>query len=321
MLFRRARQRLTLLYVAMFAIVLICFSAAFFIGLALVLEPDFDVGPELTNDQAAQVAYRATVERIGVALVAADLLVIGVVAIAAWILAARTLRPIREAHERQRRFVADASHEMRSPLAAIRSTTENALVVGASDADRTAALEIVADASARMTRLTADLLLLAQSDDASVRRVDEPLDLSVVVAEALGPHLAEASERSRLTVSLAAGLAGRGDPDEISHIVENLVDNAFRYGGPLVRVRVLTRSGERDLTVEVGDDGPGLSAGDRPHVFEAFYRVRSDASAPTGTGLGLAIAANLAKRNRGRLTVESHAGNGATFRLTLPRAR
>ena len=105
-MFRRARIRLTVLYIALFGLVLTVFSLVFYIGFATVLAPIFDLGPELSNEQVADAAYQTTLERIGLALVAADLIVVVVVGVAAWVLAARTLRPIREAHERQRRFVA-----------------------------------------------------------------------------------------------------------------------------------------------------------------------------------------------------------------------
>src|SRR5207248_215923 len=103
--------------------VIVVFSVAFLALIAIVLEPDFDLSPDTSSDQAAQIAYDAAVERIGFALVAADLVAIGVVGVGAWVVAARTLAPIRESHERQRRFVADASHEMRTPLTVIRTTT------------------------------------------------------------------------------------------------------------------------------------------------------------------------------------------------------
>jgi two-component system OmpR family sensor kinase len=111
-----------------------------------------------------------------------------------------------------------------------------------------------------------------------------------------------------------------GRPDQIGRIVDNLVDNAFRYGGESVQVTVVTSAADHHALLEVTDDGPGIAAGDQAHVFDPFFRVRSDAGAPAGTGLGLAIASALAKRNRGQLSVISQPGRGATFRLSLPLA-
>ena len=148
-MFRRARWRLTLLYIALFAVALGIFAAVFYVGFATVLAPAFDLAPELTNEQAADAAYQATLERIGIALALAYVVAVGLVSIAAWVLASRTLRPIREAHVRQRRFVADASHEVRTPLAAIRATAEEAAGREATAEDLRAALTRIGRASCR----------------------------------------------------------------------------------------------------------------------------------------------------------------------------
>jgi two-component system phosphate regulon sensor histidine kinase PhoR len=99
------------------------------------------------------------------------------------------------------------------------------------------------------------------------------------------------------------------------------LDNALRYGGADVRVRVSTSARDREVAVEVADDGPGIAESDHDRVFQPFHRVRADALAPVGTGLGLAICSELARRNRGRLTLNSRPGAGATFTLVLPRLR
>ncbi|MEO6350617.1 MAG: HAMP domain-containing sensor histidine kinase [Candidatus Limnocylindrales bacterium] len=304
-------------YIMMFATVMGVFSVSFLVLIAVVLQPDFDLAPETSSDQAALLAYDAAVERIGLSLVAADVVAISIVGIGAWVLAARTLRPIRQAHERQRRFVADASHEMRTPLTAIRATTENAMSTEATPMEQRAALETVAVAAADLATLTSDLLTLAQSDDAAAQANSQRFDLSVVVAERFTLRAAADLPAPKTTL-FGTDLVVDGSPEEVGRIFDNLIDNAFRYGGPRVHVTVTTRAADRQALLEVADDGPGIALGDQVHIFEPFFRVRADASAPPGTGLGLAIATALARRNRGRLTITSQPARGSVFRLSLP---
>jgi len=323
-MFRRARWRLTLLYIGLFAIALGVFAAVFYIGFATVLAPAFDLAPELTNQQAAEAAYQATIERVGLALAIAYLVAVALVSVAAWVLASRTLRPIREAHVRQRRFVADASHEVRTPLSAIRATAEEAATSEASPEELRAALARIAASAEGLSRLTNDLLLLARTDERLIDRRAEPVDLSVVTAEALEEYVGANGANGhagRPTLVLAPDLVVSADADEIRRIVFNLVDNAVRYGGRADRVRVATLGTERDAILEVQDSGPGIAAADQEQIFEPFFRVRADAGSPDGSGLGLAIARSLAERNGGRLTLASLAGSGSTFRFTLPRFR
>ena len=323
-MFTQARVRLTVLNIVLFGLVLAVFSVVFYVAFATVLAPTFDLAPELSNEQAAEAAYQATLDRVGLALLIGDLLVVVLVGLVAWVLAARTLRPIREAHARQRRFVADASHEMRTPLAAIRASAEGALVdpdsVSADELRR--ALRVVAASADRLTRLTNDLLLLARTDELPTSR-REAVDLSVLVAETVEAFAVAHPDLPPPRLALVEDLRVVADPDEVGRVVANLLDNAVRYGGAASTdiVRIATRSTDREAIVEVTDAGPGIATADLERIFEPFHRVRSDAAAPGGNGLGLAIGRGLAQRNGGRLTVASQAGAGATFRLSLPRFR
>jgi signal transduction histidine kinase len=318
--FVKARRRLALRYLVLFTIVVVVFSVVFLAVLAIVLQPAFDIAPELSNTEASRRAYARTIERIALAIVLADGVVLAVTSLAGYYLAGRTLRPIREAHERQRRFVADASHEMRGPLTAIQSTAEVALRSTSDVTTSSQALESILEATGRLGRLTNDLLVLARTEDGLLAPPTHAVDLSVIVAEELGRFRAvDPDRRMDVDVSLTEDLVVRADPTEVARIVGNLLDNAMRYGREPVHVR--TSAFEGKAVVEVADQGPGIPEADLAHVFEPFYRVRADAAAPTGSGLGLAIASELATRYGGRLTADSRPGSGARFRLELPRAR
>ena len=317
---RRARIRLTLLFIAMFAVVLGVFSIVFYAAFLVVLQPDLDTSPDLTNAQAAQAAYDAVISRIGLSLLVADAVAVAIVGVAAWILARRTLEPIRDAHLRQQRFVADASHETRNPLAAIKTTTSTALDRERSPEELVAALRSVDGSVDRLIRLTSDLLVLARSNDPLSRSERQPSDLSVIVSEALQDGDARI-DPGRLRTTLEPDLPVGVDPGEVERIVRNLVDNAVRYAGDDAKIAVRTWRTDHAACVEVADDGPGIPADDLPRIFEPFYRSRASRGAQDGVGLGLAIARDLAVRNDGDLTVVSTPGMGATFRLSFPRLR
>ena len=319
-MFARARRRLALRYLLLFGVVLVAFSVVFLVVLGVVLQPAFDIAPEVSNAEAARLAYDRTLERITLALLLADGVVLAVIGLAGYYLADRTLRPIQQAHDRQRRFVADASHEMRGPLTAIQSTAEAALGPSFDAAMRQRALGTILDASSRLGHMTTDLLVLARTEEGILAPAAESVDLSVLVAEQVARFRAGTCEGSvSIEVSLAEDLVTRADPGEIGRIVANVLDNAMRYGRAPIRIRTFPIDSK--AVVEIADQGPGIARADAEHIFEPFYRVHADASAPKGSGLGLAIASELARRHAGRLTVESSPGSGARFRLELPRAR
>lgn len=317
-MFRRARVRLTLQYIGLFALVLALFSLVLFFVFSNVLSPVFDLAPEISDAQTAEAAYQRALGGVLVAIVAADAAALVVIGVAGWLLAARTLRPIRDAHLRQRRFIADASHELRSPIAAIRARAEAAVATDVPPDELLATLADVARASERLSDLANDLLLLARAEGGPAEEELEPADLSMIVAEALEAHAAANPGRPAPKVRLAAELPVRARPGEVERVVLNLVDNAFRYGGAGVTVTVSTSRAGGTATVAVADDGPGIAAADAGRVFDHFYRVRSDGRTPGGSGLGLAIARSLAERNGGHLTLDSRPGSGSTFRLSLP---
>lgn len=317
-MFDRARRRLAVQAAVLFALVLIVFSIIFYLVLSTALAPAFDIAPEIPDDDVARQAYAQTTQLIAVALVLADLAAVVGAIVAGYVLAGRTLRPIRSSLERQRRFVADASHEMRTPLTVIRTAVDEAIAQPTVDATVRRDLATVSAATDRLTSLTADLLLLARTEDAGHAPERRPVDLSVAAAEAA--HAVRAAVGAEVTLDLVADLVVSADEDGLVRAITNLVDNAWRYsGGRAVEVRTFEQDGHG--VVEVRDHGPGIAASDLERIFEPFHRLRADRSAPSGTGLGLAIVRSLVRSWGGTVTVRSRPGSGSTFRIDLPRSR
>jgi signal transduction histidine kinase len=234
----------------------------------------------------------------------------------------RALVPIRRSFDAQRRFVADASHELRTPVALIRANAEvlqreGLLEVGGEPL----AEDIVAEAD-RMGRLVGDLLTLASADSR-----DLPLDIAVVdlaevareTARNVGAHAAIRGISIAVEVEGAGPVSVLADRDRMTQLVLILVDNAIAHspdGGP-IRIGVAT-DGHRAVLV-VSDQGPGVPAADRERIFEPFTRLSGRrASGQPGSGLGLAIGSRIAAAHGGSISVDDAPGGGARFTVTMP---
>jgi signal transduction histidine kinase len=217
------------------------------------------------------------------------------------------------ASEAQRRFVADASHELRSPLATIRAAHEIASVHP--EASDWAAVhgDVLAEVQ-RLERLVDDLLFLARSDEHGFRFEPTDVDLDDLVT-------AEAARLRRTTdlqiVVQQTPVRVTGDPHDLARVLRNLADNAARHAAGCVELRVQQRGTE--AVVDVLDDGPGIPAADRERVFERFVRLDdSRQRSAGGAGLGLAIAREIARAHGGHLAVlDSHGGAHLELRLPL----
>ncbi len=286
---------------------------------AQVQAPD---GPRTVHVAAplhlAELAARTT----GIDLGVGSPLLVLLVAAAAWILTGNMLRPAEairtRAAERQQRFVADVSHELRSPLATIQAQLDVALA-HPERADWVTTANEVGQETRRMQRIVEDLLLLARADEGAVPLRRETVDLDELV-------LAEARRlrnRGMVRVDTSKVSAARvsGDRDRLTQVVRNLAANAERHASQMVRLEVGQSGGVAEMVV--ADDGPGIPPADRERVFKRFTRLDEARSAERGgAGLGLAIAREILTAHGGTIEVDDqHAGAqhaGARLVVRLP---
>ncbi|MFC9647905.1 sensor histidine kinase [Streptomyces sp. NPDC056937] len=220
-----------------------------------------------------------------------------------------TLTALEAAVERQRRFVADASHELRSPIASLRTQLE----VGDAHPELLDVPGAVAD-TVRLQQLAADLLLLARLD-AGERPGRARFDLGAMVREEVSQRTAD---RVPVTLDVRPGLEVAGSRGQLARVLGNLLDNAQRHAHASVSASVY-RSGGR-VVLAVADDGSGVPEAERERIFERFVRLDDARSRDDGgAGLGLAIARDVAARHDGTLTVGRAPEGGALFELRLPR--
>ena len=222
---------------------------------------------------------------------------------------------IESAAAAQRRFAADASHELRSPLATIQANADLLLSADLAEPPARSVARIQRE-SARMARLVADLLLLARVDDQDLRLRREDVDLDdLVYAERERAALEHPELRLDGVVEPARVL---GDIDSLQRVLRNLVDNAARHAEKTLTIGV--RADSAGAEVVVGNDGPPIAAADRDRIFDRFVRLDDSRSrSDGGTGLGLSIARDIVTAHGGTLTVDDLAV-GAAMRLRLPRA-
>ncbi|MEU4653387.1 ATP-binding protein [Streptomyces sp. NPDC023723] len=228
----------------------------------------------------------------------------------------------RRSEERMRRFLADAGHELRTPLASIAGYAE-LMDRGAADLEPGLAWRRVLAQSARMTGLVEDLLLLARLDEGRPLESTR-VDLATLVAEAVwDARAAGAGHEWRLALRVADAATVTGDPARLTQVVANLLANARAHTPPGTRVDVCVESAPGSRLIRVRDDGPGIPPALLPAVFERFTRADTSRSRKPGegggSGLGLAIAAAITRAHGGRVTVESEPGR-TEFTVTLPSA-
>jgi len=218
----------------------------------------------------------------------------------------------------QRQFVADASHELRNPLAVIQTNADVALWDAATPEAVRQRLEAVRRATERMRRLVDDLLALARLELTAAQRHE--VDLAAVVDE-VSDELGPLATAHGLSIEHEAqhGLRVVADRDAVKRALANLLDNAFRYSPPGAPVHVVAARENGWAVLAVADRGPGLTEEERERVFERFWRSDSARSRESGgAGLGLAIVRRIAESHGGEVAVSSVPGGGSTFELRLP---
>ncbi len=252
---------------------------------------------------------------VGLLVIAPVLL--GVVFVGSVAIGRRVALPIERARQRQLAFTADASHELRTPLAVIEANTSLALQADRDSGWYRAAFERVHAESQRMRRLIDDLLWLARFDAASTPPDPGPVDLGVLVESAADRFMSVAQAKSiRLEVEIATqGLVLSAPAEWIDQLVGVLLDNAIKFAPDGGHVTATVESRDQRAWLLVDDDGPGIPAAERDHVFDRFHRGTDGVN---GTGLGLAIGDAVAQATDGRWQIEDSPLGGARVAVSWP---
>lgn len=236
-------------------------------------------------------------------------------------LARRTLRPIEEAHEAQSRFTADASHELRTPIAAMKTEIEVALMNPKLNLkEAKAKLSSNLEELERLTTLTEGLLRLAQLDHNDL--IQESLQVSDAVSDAIA-MVATQAEQKQIIIHVADTCDAKvaGDRTALAEVFSVLLSNAVKYSPAKTEVVIQYEKQPKHIVVSILDSGQGISDVDLPYIFDRFYRADSSRSRQQsgGYGLGLAIAKQIVDLHKGTIKAVNRQNRGSTFAVTLPR--
>jgi signal transduction histidine kinase len=223
--------------------------------------------------------------------------------------------------ERSRRdLVANVSHELKTPIAAIRAHLEN-LADGVEDADPET-LQVMLAQTERLTRLVDQLLDLSRLESGEVPFQREAVAIAPLVARVISEiTIGRAISDVHLVADVPGGVVAEADPERIHQVVFNLVDNAVRFTPPGGEIAITGAHRDDRVQIRVADTGVGIAPDHLPRVFERFYRVDASRSRDDGgTGIGLAIARSIVEGHGGRIVAESDPGHGSTFTFDLPAA-
>jgi heavy metal sensor kinase len=231
----------------------------------------------------------------------------------------KMLGRLEEGVEDKRRLIADASHELQTPLAVMRTELDVSLGSPNLTPESIEVLESAREETDRMTRIVRNLLTLARFDEGTLQLLKRPINLGALAHDAAESLQMLGRERGVDITVAGDDIVVMADPEYIRLVVVNLIENAVKHSGAGTSVAVLLETAGDEVRISITDTGPGIPEEDQPHVFDRFYRVdRARSKKSGGSGLGLAISKEIVESHDGRMELKSKPGAGSTFRIVLP---
>lgn len=221
---------------------------------------------------------------------------------------------LERSFEAEKQFTADASHELRTPVSIIKGSCEYALKYDETPEERQETITMIYRQAVKMSALISQLLSMTRLDQETELNRLEPVNLARLVQE----HCKEAAyPRERLTLELA-DISVCANPPLLTRLLQNLVENALKYGKPGGHVWICTLQNGKEILLKVRDDGIGIAPDQQDKVWQRFYQADTARSRENGAGLGLSMVAQIARIHKGYMTLESIPGAGSCFTLHLP---
>jgi signal transduction histidine kinase len=317
-MFEYARLKLTLFYVFIMCVIMGVFSFALFNSIKSNIQESLI--NSVDRIEARNFAYTRIVNNVKTFLIYTDGALILIIAALSYALAGKTLRPIREALELQKRFSADASHDLRTPLAIIITESEVLLHSNSKNVeDYKAVIESNLQEAKKMSQLATDLLFIARSEDGTLPGDALEIDIKEFI-DKLEKGIARQAKEKGVTISTSHIFSAHimAHEHSLERAIGNILQNALKYTETGGAINIGMRDSGNTVSIEIRDTGIGIPTSDLPKIFQRFYKgshARSDA----GYGLGLPIAKEIIENHGGTITIESKDGTGTSVCITLPK--
>jgi two-component system sensor histidine kinase CiaH len=317
-LFNQARLRLTLFYVAVITLILVIASLVLFYSIAQDMQEE--VEGEFVSEKAQTVFVEKTITGLETKIFMIDSLVIIMIAGLSYWLAGKTLQPIQRSLTSQKRFVADASHELKTPLTIMKSNLEVAMRKASQKGNNNPILAVNLEEVERMNKIVEDLLTLSRIDNNQEQLQFSRTDISLIASDSVEKLRGYAENRNvDMQIQTENSLYVFGDYYRLEQAFINIVKNAIDYSSQEGKVFVSVEQAYNQAIISFQDNGIGMESEEQKHIFDRFYRIdKSRSRKQGGSGLGLSIVKWIIDQHHGSISVQSTLGNGTKVIISLP---
>jgi signal transduction histidine kinase len=320
-IFEKARIRLTIFYVGMIVIVMAIFSFALLVTFKQNISDS--LGDQLDNSDMIDRVFNQTIDNVEKSILIIDGIILILVAGVGYVLAGRTLRPIRKALESQKQFTADASHDLRTPLAILKTESEVLLQSNSNNIDEYKKnIKSNLEEIDRMSRLVADLLLVARTEGGDKMHSEKlvQINLKNFIEKLVNKNINQAAGKSiNLKNEDIPEINVYVFPDSLERALQNVIQNSIKYTEPKGSIVVRVNDVKNLINIIIDDTGIGIDKECLPHVFDRFYKASHSRNDLSGSGLGLSIVKYIVEQHKGKISIESDIGVGTKVTIIIPK--